>query len=194
MNNRHFNHLTRATLAVVFVGMMGLGGAMPSLAASGGGGGGGGGSSGSGSAPPQCRQGLVWDKKVQRCVRAQASNVPDDELLEQGRALALAGYYDDALIVLDAVKNKQDATVLTYIGYSHRKKGDTDTGIGYYKQALTIDPDNINTREYLGEGYASAGKMELAKAELGIIEKLCGNKTCEQYEDLAAAIAGNPVD
>jgi hypothetical protein len=34
----------------------------------------------------------------------------------------------------------------------------------------------------------------LAKAELGIVEKLCGGKACEQYEDLAAAIAGNPVD
>ncbi len=194
MMKPHFDNLTRAALAAIFVGMMGFGSAMPVLAASGGGGGGGGGSSGAGGVPPQCRQGLVWDKKVRRCVRAQSSNLPDKELLEQGRALALAGYYDDALIVLDAVQNKQDAMVLTYIGYSHRKKGDTDVGIGFYKQALAIDPNNINTREYLGEGYASAGKMELAKAELGIIEKLCGNKECEQYEDLAAAIAGNPVD
>ena len=193
MMRPHLDRLARAALAATFVGMMGLGGALPALAASGGGGGGGG-SSGSGSAPPQCRQGLVWDKKVQRCVRAQSSNLPDKDLLEQGRALALAGYYDDALIVLDAVQNKQDAMVLTYIGYSHRKKGDTDVGIGFYKQALAIDPNNINTREYLGEGYASAGKMELAKAELGMIEKLCGNTECEQYEDLAAAIAGNPVD
>jgi tetratricopeptide (TPR) repeat protein len=192
MMTAHFSPLARARLAATFVGMMVLSGALPALAASGDGGGGG--SSGSGSAPPQCRQGLVWDKKVQRCVRAQSSNLPDKDLLEQGRALALAGYYDDALIVLDAVQNKQDATVLTYIGYSHRKKGDTDTGIGFYKQALAIDPNNLNTREYLGEGYASAGKMELAKAELGIIEKLCGNTECEQYEDLAAAIAGNPVD
>jgi tetratricopeptide (TPR) repeat protein len=193
MRRLHFDRLARAALAGALVSMMGLGSAVPALAASGGGGGGGG-SSGSGSAPPQCRQGLVWDKKVQRCVRAQSGNLPDKELLEQGRALALAGYYDDALIVLDAVRNKQDAMVLTYIGYSHRKKGDTEIGIGYYKQALAIDPNNLNTREYLGEGYASAGKMELAKAELGIIEKLCGNTECEQYEDLAAAIAGNPVD
>lgn len=38
--------------------------------------------------------------------------------------------------------------VLTYIGYSHRKKGDTDVGIGFYKQALAIDPNNLNTHEY----------------------------------------------
>ncbi|WP_051231005.1 tetratricopeptide repeat protein [Kaistia adipata] len=193
MMKPHFDDVTRAALAAIFVGMMGFGGAMPALAASGGGGGGGG-SSGSGSAPPQCRQGLVWDKKLQRCVRAQSSNLPDKELLEQGRALALAGYYDDALVVLDAVQNKQDAMVLTYIGYSHRKRGDTDVGIGFYKQALAIDPNNLNTREYLGEGYASAGKLELAKAELGIIERLCGGRECEQYEDLAAAIAGKPTE
>ncbi|WP_018181694.1 tetratricopeptide repeat protein [Kaistia granuli] len=190
MTRTSFDSITRATIVVAFAGLIGLGAAMPAFAASGGGGGG---SSGS-STPPKCRQGLVWDQKVGRCVKAQASNLPDKELLEQGRALALAGHYDDALIVLDAVKNKQDAMVLTYIGYSHRKKGDTDTGIAYYKQALAIDPDNLNTHEYLGEGYASAGRMELAKAELGIVEKLCGGKDCEQYEDLAAAIAGNPVD
>ncbi|BCP53550.1 hypothetical protein K32_21670 [Kaistia sp. 32K] len=193
MFQSRFDKTARATLAVAFVGLLGLGAAMPALAASGGGGGGGG-SGSSGSAPPKCRQGLVWDQKVGRCVRAQSSNVPDKELLQQGRALALAGYYDDALIVLDAVKNKQDAMVLTYIGYSHRKKGNTDVGIDYYKQALAIEPDNLNTHEYLGEGYASAGRMELAKQELVIVEKLCGNTTCEQYEDLAAAVAGKPTE
>lgn len=176
----------QSALAIAFIGLISLGAALPALAASGG--------SGTDTPAPKCKQGLVWDKKLQRCVRAQSSNLPDKELLQQGRALALAGRYDDALVVLDAVKDKQDAMVLTYIGYSHRKKGDTDTGIGYYKQALAIDPDNLNTHEYLGEGYASAGRMELAKAELGIVEKLCGGKTCEQYEDLASAIAGNPVD
>ena len=196
MTSPVLNRMARATLAGVFVGILGLAGAYSASAASGGGGGGGGsgGSSGTGTATPLCRQGQVWDKKLQRCVRAHSSNVPDKELLQQGRSLALAGHYDDALAVLDAVRDKQDAMVLTYIGYSHRKKGDTDVGIGYYKRALAIDPDNLNTHEYLGEGYASAGKLDLAKAELATVERLCGNKTCEQYEDLAAAVAGKPVD
>lgn len=176
----------QSALTIAFIGLISLGAALPALAASGG--------SGTDTPAPKCKQGLVFDKKLQRCVRAQSSNLPDKELLEQGRALALAGRYDDALIVLDAVKDKQDAMVLTYIGYSHRKKGDTDVGIDFYKQALAIDPNNLNTHEYLGEGYASAGRMELAKAELVVVQRLCGNTECEQYEDLAAAVAGKPVE
>jgi tetratricopeptide (TPR) repeat protein len=184
---------TRALLALSFLGLMAA--TAPALAFGGGGGGGAGATGGSGSGGvPECRKGLVWDKKVKRCVQAQSSNLPDQELLRQGRQMALAGHYDDALTVLAAVRNKQDAMVLTYIGYSHRKKGDTDVGIGYYMQALAIDPNSLNTHEYLGEGYASAGRIELAKAELVTVQKLCGNTSCEQYEDLASAIAGKPLE
>lgn len=166
--------------------------AAPALAMSGSSSGGdSGGSSGSGGMPAQqvCKKGLVWSKQVQRCVKPQQSGLTDKELTEQGRALALAGYYENALAVLDAVADKHDATTLTYIGYSHRKMGDVDVGIGYYKQALAIEPGNLNTREYLGEGYATAGRTEEAKAELATLEKLCGNATCEQVQDLRTFIA-----
>ncbi len=173
------NFATRTALAIGFSVLAGL----PALAASGGGGGG---SDSSGGMPAQqvCKKGLVWSKAVQRCVKAQSGSLTDKELTEQGRALALAGYYDNALAVLDAVGNKHDATVLTYIGYSHRKMGDVDVGITYYKQALAIEPNNLNTREYLGEGYASAGRIEDAKLELTNLARLCGGAGCEQYEDL----------
>lgn len=164
----------------------------PAFAMSGGGGGGGNGGGGSSTPPVVCKKGWVWSQQLQRCVSAKSGSLDDKQLLQQGRALALAGYYENALSVLDAVGNKNDSEVLTYIGYSHRKMGDTDVGIGFYKQALAIDPKNVNTREYLGEGYLSAGKVELAKAELTTIEQLCGNRECEQYTDLANALAGKP--
>lgn len=160
--------------------------ALPAMAASGGGSSGGG-SSGM-PAEQVCKKGLVWSKSLERCVKPQSGSLSQEELKEQGRTLALAGHYENALIVLDAVANKQDATVLTYIGYSHRKMGDVDTGIRFYKEALAIEPGNLNAREYLGEGYASAGRIEEAKAELATLEKLCGSRTCEQYEDLSSFI------
>ncbi len=176
------NFATRTAVAIGFSVLA----VLPALAASGGGGGSGGGSDSSGGMPAQqvCKKGLVWSKSLQRCVKAQSGSLSDKELTEQGRALALAGYYDNALAVLDAVGNKHDATVLTYIGYSHRKMGDVDVGITYYKQALAIEPDNLNTREYLGEGYATAGRIEDAKLELANLAKLCGGAGCEQYDDL----------
>ena len=115
----------------------------------------------------------------------------DQELTAEGRRVALAGDYRSALGVLADVPNKQDDITLTYIGYSERKLGMVDEGIAYYHQALALNPDNLNTREYLGEGYVSAGRTDLALAELRKLEALCGTE-CDQYEQLELAIAGTP--
>jgi len=137
----------------------------------------------------QCREGMIYNKETKVC--EWPSLLDDEALTEQGRDLALAGYYENALDALMAVRNKQDSTVLTYIGYANRKMGNLDEGIDWYHQALAIDPNNLHTREYLGEGYVAAGRMDLAKVELATIEALCG-KDCKQYDALAAAIAGEP--
>jgi tetratricopeptide (TPR) repeat protein len=81
------------------------------------------------------------------------------------------------------VKRKEDPVVLTYLGYSHRKLGEVDLGISLYKQALDIDPENVDTREYLGKGYVTTGRLDLARLELAEIEKRCGT-TCEEYQEL----------
>ena len=80
-------------------------------------------------------------------------------------------------------KRKDDPVVLTYLGYSHRKLGDVDLGIILYKQALDVDPENVDTREYLGEGYVTVGQLDVARLELSEIEKRCGT-TCEDYQEL----------
>jgi hypothetical protein len=158
---------------------------------SGGGGGGAGGTTGGGGAV-NCRTdaGWVYDEEQGICIRKGSDN--DAMLYTQGRALALAGYYDDALDFLGDVATK-DSMTLTMIGYATRKLGRAEEGIAIYHQALAIDPDNVNTREYLGEGYLAAGRVDLAEAELDTIAYICGNTTCEQYVDLQKAIVGDPV-
>jgi tetratricopeptide (TPR) repeat protein len=76
---------------------------------------------------------------------------------------------------------------LNYTGYSHRKAGRLETGITYYRKALAINPDFVLAREYLGEGYVAAGRIDLAKVELAEIGKRCG-VACEEYKDLSKAI------
>jgi tetratricopeptide (TPR) repeat protein len=158
---------------------------------SGGGGEGGGGSSGNtgsgGAGGVVCYENYTFDPKKGVCVKNSALN--DWQLYDQGRLLALAGHYREALGSLQAVRNQNDAMVLTMIGYATRKLGDVNAGIAYYQRALSIEPDNVNTREYLGEGYVSLGRLDLAQGELDRIEKLCGTE-CDQYIDLAAAMAG----
>ncbi|MGE0238515.1 MAG: tetratricopeptide repeat protein [Parvibaculaceae bacterium] len=166
-------------------------GTIPAFAQGGGGGGSGGGSSsgggGSGEAVKKCKKNEVRDKKTKKCVKVSYGILPDEELYKQGSALAQAGDYDWALTVLAAIRNQNDPHVLNYTGYSLRKSGRLDQAIGYYRKALAIDPNFVLAREYLGEGYVAAGRIDLAKVELTEIARRCGT-TCEQYQELAEHI------
>ena len=112
----------------------------------------------------------------------------DDDLYYEAAWLARNDRYREALDLLRASKNINKARVLNYIGYSTRKLGNVDEGIKYYKKALAIDPDYIRAREYLGEGYLQKGDVKNAKVQLEKIEKVCGNKVCEEYLELADEI------
>src|SRR4029079_14818925 len=97
------------------------------------------------STPKKCKKGEVL--KNGKCVKASSGILPDEDLYQQGRALALAGEYDWALEVLGAASNKNDPRVLTYIGYSNRKAGRFEEVFNYYNKALVIDPNSVLTRE-----------------------------------------------
>lgn len=155
----------------------------------------GGGSGTSDDSPAKiCKKGEVVKEVVENgtkkkiCVKVDAGILHDEDLYQQGRALAKDGEFEWALGVLAHIQNQNDPRVLNYIGYSHRKLGRLETGIEYYHKALAINPNFVLAREYLGEGYVASGRIDLAKAELAAIEKQCGT-TCEEYVDLAEAIA-----
>lgn len=138
-----------------------------------------------GTPKPKCKKGEVVKKG--KCVPAHAGVLPDEQLYQQGRALAFAGEYEWAIEVLSAISNKNDPRVLNYIGYSHRKAGRFDEAFGYYHKAIDIDPNFVLAREYLGEGYVAAGRVDLAKVQLGEIATRCGT-ACEEYQELAEHI------
>jgi tetratricopeptide (TPR) repeat protein len=178
----------RAGLVALALSVAGPAG--PAFAAAGGGDSSGG---GSGGGTPSCKPGYVYDTNKQECVKASSGLFDDEQLYQQGRALALGGRYEEALGALAAVRNQDDSMVLTMTGYAKRKLGRFDEGMADYQRALAIDPTNADTREYLGEAYAETGRIDLAKAELAHIETLCGSE-CEQYQDLAEAIAGQAAE
>jgi tetratricopeptide (TPR) repeat protein len=138
----------------------------------------------------KCKKGEVIKKvgNVKKCVKVESGVLPDNELYEQGRLLAKAGEYEWALQVLAAIENQNDPRVLNYTGYSNRKAGRVEIGITYYRKALAIDPNFVLAREYLGEGYVAAGRIDLAQIELGEIKARVGTGS-EEYRDLAKAIA-----
>jgi tetratricopeptide (TPR) repeat protein len=135
-----------------------------------------------------CAPGQVWDKKAKKCLERHSGVLPDSDLTEYAYSLAKADRYQEAIDVLDMLDNTNTPRALNYRGYATRKLGRTDEGIGYYLKSVALDPNYKQVREYLGEAYVIQGKFDLAKDQLATIEKLCGSKDCEYYEDLADAL------
>jgi tetratricopeptide (TPR) repeat protein len=202
---------SRGLASTLFCGVfvIGLGFAAPAMAAGGGAGGGDSGGTGasagsdaSGGAAvgkkanhgmrktdlTTCAPGQVWDTKKKKCLERHSGVLPDSDLTEYAYALAKADRYQEAIDVLDMLGNPNTPRALNYRGYATRKLGRTDEGIGYYLKSVALDPTYPQVREYLGEAYVIQGKFDQAKDQLATIEKLCGSKTCEYYEDLADAL------
>jgi len=139
------------------------------------------------AAPPTCKKGEVYDKKTQKCVKQSSANITDDNRTDYAYSLAKAGRYEEALAMLDTLKDGNTAEALNYRGYATRKLGRTDEGISYYLKSVKLDPQYAKVREYLGEAYVVKGRVDLAKDQLSTIKSLCGT-TCEEYRDLNEAI------
>ncbi|MBN9243615.1 MAG: hypothetical protein J0I98_12560 [Mesorhizobium sp.] len=127
-----------------------------------------------GSSAPTCPKGKVYDTKQGKCVEPKQGMLDDDNIYGAGRALALAGRYDEAIAVLTLAKDKTDARILTYLGYAHRKSGRVGVGLGYYQEALYNDPGSTLTREYMGEAYLQLGDVAGARRQLAEIGQRAG--------------------
>jgi tetratricopeptide (TPR) repeat protein len=150
-----------------------------------------------GSSPastPTCSRGEVYNSATKKCEQQRSGTLPDKNLADYAYALAKASRYDEALEVLNLMKNPNTAQALNYRGYATRHLGRLDEGIGYYLQSVKLNPHYAQVREYLGEAYLIKGDLASAKYQLGRIKAICGNTECEEYEDLEKAIAGHPED
>lgn len=134
-----------------------------------------------------CPKGQIWSRKKKTCIAAHGEIVPDEDLVDYAYALAKAERFAEAIEVLDMMQHADTPKAWNYRGYATRKLGRVEEGIGYYLKAVALDPRYPEVREYLGEAYVSQGRIDLAREQLEAIRGICGT-TCENYEDLAAAI------
>lgn len=125
----------------------------------------------------ECAEGTVWDEAKKDCVNPQESRLDDDTLYRAARELAYAGRYDDAISTLHAMSDPEEDRVLTYLGFAHRKGGDPDLGMDYYRRALAANPDNLLARSYMGQAFVEGGEITLARAELTEIRRRGGRQT-----------------
>ena len=84
-------------------------------------------------------------------------------------------------------KDKKNADILNYLGFTLRKTGDFNKAEIFYLKGLELDAGHLGINEYLGELYVQTKRVELAKQRL---EVLNGCK-CEEYEELKELIENN---
>lgn len=93
-------------------------------------------------------------------------------------------------------KDARNADVHNLLGYSLRKSGKLEQAFASYRTALQLDPKHLGAHEYIGEAYLIANRPDKAREHLASLARLCSSK-CEQYEDLARAVAahdaGQPI-
>jgi len=114
----------------------------------------------------------------------KAKKLEKKDKIEKAKKLYLKAYdkFEKAY-----AKDKKNADILNYLGYTLRKSGDFEKAETYYLKGLELDPKHLGINEYLGELYVQTGRLELAKERL---EVLSGCK-CEEYEELKELIEEN---
>ncbi len=109
--------------------------------------------------------------------------------LEPIQKMVNAGKYDQAIAKLKKLlaKDRNDADILSLMGYSYRKQKEYGLAVQYYNRALTVDPEHKAANEYLGQLFLETGQLEKAKERLAILDEACFF-ACDEYETLEKAI------
>jgi Flp pilus assembly protein TadD len=116
-----------------------------------------------------------------------------NERLDSARKAIEAKDWNKALNDLNqaAREEPRNADVQNLLGYSYRKRATPDLARSFehYNNALKLDPNHKGAHEYIGEAYLMDKKPAEAEKHLARLEAICGNKTCDEYQDLAKSIA-----
>ena len=111
----------------------------------------------------------------------------DEDRARAGRQLARDGHFSEAIAVLKSVANKDNAFVLTYLGYSHRKLGDIDLGISLYKKALEIDPTTSRRASISARAMSARASSTWPISSLPKSSNAAARR-CEEYQALEKAM------
>jgi Flp pilus assembly protein TadD len=115
------------------------------------------------------------------------------EHLDAARAAIAKKGWGRALYDLQAAARQEpgNAEIHNLLGYTYRMRDTPNLpkAFEHYNKALEINPNHRGAHEYIGEAYLMDKKPDQAQKHLDALEKICGNKTCEEYDDLAKALA-----
>jgi Flp pilus assembly protein TadD len=134
-------------------------------------------------------------------VSAYAADTPSTQVprrtvadrLADARKAIEAKDWNVALRELNAAAREEpnNADVHNLLGYSWRKRSNPDVtkAFEHYYIALRIDPRHKGAHEYIGQAYLMEKRPQQAETHLAELEKICGGRTCPEYQELSKAIA-----
>lgn len=116
-------------------------------------------------------------------------------LVAEGRAALSTG---DAQAAVDAFEaalavDPGYTPILVELAEAARQNGLQGKAIGYYREALTRDPDNLAALSGEGEALVEKGAVEKARRNLAKLESMCG-EGCIETRELAMVIAQGPKE
>jgi len=116
-------------------------------------------------------------------------------LVQQGRTALANGQPDAAIDAFEAALAIQPGHVAIFLNLAEatRKQGMQGKALHYYRQALTIEPDNQFAIAGEGMALVEKGAIEKARRNLSRLGQLCGKADCAPASDLAAAIEKGPA-
>jgi tetratricopeptide (TPR) repeat protein len=116
----------------------------------------------------QLRMGLVKEAvtSIEKAIRFQ----PNNSLFYKQAAIIYDADHNSPKVILLARKaielGKKDSVTLTLLGKHISKSSVTQESIGYFKQAIKINPNNINARYHYAQALKKMGNTEEAKQNL----------------------------
>lgn len=136
--------------------------------------------------------GWAMDTPSNMGAEANGNAAPADPLRPARDAIA-AQQWSKALDLLKAQQPRlgRNADLHNLLGFAHRKQArpDLEKAFEHYRQALEIDPGHRGAHEYIGEAYLMSRQPAKAREHLQALQRLCGGTACEEYQDLAKALA-----
>jgi Tfp pilus assembly protein PilF len=134
---------------------------------------------------------------------AGQSQRPDDQidprstaLLQQAQAQSAAGRFEEANDLLETALAVDPRNRAAYIALGHVAQAERLPGkaVGYYGEALRMEPNDVNALAGQGEAYVQRGAVERARRNLERVQSLC-HQPCPQAQQLAGVIQrGPPAD
>jgi Tfp pilus assembly protein PilF len=115
-------------------------------------------------------------------------------LLAKGRALQAAGNFEAATDTLETAvtvdpRNREAFVVLAQVAQSRGLPG---KAIRLYREALSLDPNDLVALRGQGEALVAKGAVLRAKDNLARIKTVCGKRACPEVAALSASIAKGP--